>query len=255
MKELVDSYITWLKDNITIKSVGEYSCISTPFLDMHNDCIQFYIKKLDNDEYYLTDDGYTLDDLESCGFTFNTVKRKELLRNILLNYHLDIEDNSITATVSKEDFPYRKHFYIQGILAINDLYSTNKNNVSSMFVEDVSNFLDNNEISYSSDIKLSGKSGYDHNIDYVLAGLKKKKIPEKYIKIINSPSKSSTQSILFAWDDIRKARTMDNLMFVILNDSDHKINSDIIKAYTAYDIIPLKWTDKDTILKSLKAAI
>ena len=45
MKELIDSYIKFLKDNIVLNQVGEYTSVITPFLNKHNDCIKFYIKK------------------------------------------------------------------------------------------------------------------------------------------------------------------------------------------------------------------
>jgi hypothetical protein len=252
MQKLIDNYFKWLKQNTIINKVGEYTEVTTPFLDRHNDCIQFYMKKTHDNNIFFTDDGYVLSDLEDCGFVFNTPKRKELLNNILLNYHLKLEDGCLTALTDMNSFPFRKHFYIQGIMAINDLYTTNKSNVSSLFAEDFVDFLDDNDIVYNENVKLTGKSGFDHNIDYMLAGLKKKNIPEKYLKIINNPSKSNTESILFTWSDLKNSRKKDNEMYVILNDTNAKIKPDIILAYQSYDIKPLLWSEKKAILSNLR---
>lgn len=253
MKKLIENYYNWLKDNTIINEVGEYTEITTPFLDRHNDCIQFYMKKLNNNELLLTDDGYVLSDLEDSGFAFNTLKRKELLKDILKIYHIEKKDDSLTVTTTMDNFPQRKHFYIQGILAINDLYNVNKNNVASLFAEDVAKFLENNDILYNENVKITGKSGYDHNIEYILPGIKRKGIPEKYIKVINNPTKSNTESALFTWSDIKNYRKLPNLMFVILNDEENKIKTDILNAYKSYDIQPLFWSNKKDIIERLTA--
>ncbi|MGX4600294.1 DUF1829 domain-containing protein [Faecalimicrobium sp. JNUCC 81] len=252
MKELIDNYFNWLKQNTIINKVGEYTEITTPFLDRHNDCIQFYMKKTSDNNIILTDDGYVLSDLEDCGFTFNTPKRKELLNNILLNYHIRLEDGCLTTFTDITNFPSRKHFYIQGIMSINDLYATNKSNVSSLFAEDFVDFLDNNDIGYNENVKLTGQSGFDHNIDYMLAGLKKKNIPEKYLKVINNPNKSNTESTLFTWSDLQNSRKKDNRMYVILNDTNTEVKPEILSAYKTYNIKPLLWSDKNEILSNLK---
>lgn len=256
MKNLIDNYYKWLKHNTYINEIGEYIEVTTPFLDMHNDCIQIYMKKIANGDVILTDDGYVLSDLEDYGFTFNTPKRKQLLKNILLNYHMELDENKcLIATTSIDNFPLRKHFFIQGILAINDLYTVSRSSVSSLFAEDVSNFLDTNDIFYNENIKLTGQSGFDHNIDYVLPKMKKKNIPERYLKVINNPNKNNTESTIFTWNDlknIRKSNNIDNIMYVILNDSSQSIKSDLINAYKSYDIKPLLWTNQESILSNLK---
>lgn len=254
MKELLDNYYEWLKQNTIVNEIGEYTEVTTPFLDRHNDCIQFYMKKIDSKNIFITDDGYVLSDLEDCGFNINTPRRKNLLETILLNHHIKLdEDNCLTVTTSVDKFAIAKHFYIQGILAINDLYNINRKNVASLFIEDISSFFDDNELSYNENIKLTGKSGLDHNIEYLFSPIKRKNIPERYLKAINNPDNNNTKSTLFIWDDIKNARKTENKMYVILNDSNSKVNSNIIEAYKNYGIEPLLWSKKEEILKTIKA--
>lgn len=249
---LVDSYYSWLKDNTLLTTSGEYTKITTPFLDRHNDCIELYIKQLENNKFIITDDGYTIDDLEICGFSFNTPKRKELLENILYTYHINNDSGVLSTICTTDNFPHKKHFFIQSILSINDLYYTNKSNVASLFFDDVSNFFDDNNIYYNSNMKVSGKSGFDHNIDFALAAIKKKSISEAFIKVLNSPTKSNTENILFAWNDIKDSRKDKSDMFVILNDIENKVKNDILIALESYEIKPLLWSNKDNIISSLK---
>lgn len=250
MNDLIDSYYDWLKNNTICSEVNNYTKVSTPFLDRHNDCIEFYMKLDNNGNIFITDDGYTLSDLEDYGFTFNTSKRKNLLDEILNIYHIEKIDNCLTVTTNKKDFPISKHFFIQGIISINDLYNLNKSNIINLFTEDFSKFLYDNGIFYSENVKLTGKSGFDHNIDYLIPGNNKN--PEKYLKAINNPDKSNTQNTMFLWDDLKQARKQNDIMIVVLNDVDHKVKNDIIKAYKEYDIKPLLWSDKTTILQNLQ---
>ena len=64
--DFIDSYLQWIKSNFSQKRFGDYEEITTPFVDSHNDHIQFYISRTPNG-FILTDDGYTLNDLEMCG--------------------------------------------------------------------------------------------------------------------------------------------------------------------------------------------
>lgn len=251
MKTLVDSYYKWLKENTILNSIGDYTEITTPFLDRHNDCIQIYLKKLDNENILITDDGYTLSDLEDSGFVFNTPKRKELLKNILVSYNISLNNNELTAETSIQDFPYRKHFYMQGILSINDLFVTNKPNISSLFIEDVRSLLEDNDIWSISNIKLAGKSGFDHNIDFSIPRSRSK--PERYLQLVNTPSKNSTEINLFTWNDIKDTREPNSTMYVLLNDIDNKIRKATISAYSKYDIKPLLWSKKQELVEELSA--
>lgn len=45
--------------------------ITTPFLDALNDSIQLYLIDLGDDGFLLTDDGYTMWDLEASGYVFD----------------------------------------------------------------------------------------------------------------------------------------------------------------------------------------
>ncbi len=250
MNILIDQYYTWLKDNTFSKEIGDFFEITTPFLDRHNDCIQLYVKEINKDLFLLTDDGYTLDDLEMSGFSFNTPKRKEHLQHLLLSYGLKLNNNEITTTSTLKDFAYKKHFFIQAIISINDLFVTNRNNVTSLFTEDVAEFLEVNDIRYVQDAKLTGKSGLPVAFEFIIP--KSKKMSERYLKIINSPNKQNTESTLFAWEDIKNVRG-NSLMLVMINDTVSSVSQDILSAYKNYNVEPIVWTQRENHLNILTA--
>nr|WP_272509116.1 DUF1829 domain-containing protein [Clostridium ganghwense] len=247
---MINEYVNWLKSNITVKQLDEFFEITTPFLDRHNDCIQLYVKKIDKINYLLTDDGYTLTDLEMCGYSFSTPKRKELLNTLLTSYGIENKNGCLITKATHENFAMKKHFFIQAIISINDLFVTSKNNVSNLFIEDVNNFLEQYDIRYIDNAKFTGKSGIEHNFDFIIP--KSKKQPDRYLKVLNSPNKSTAEAVLFSWTDIYEIRK-NSKMYVFLNDMDKKINSDVITAFETYNVTPIYWSKKQKYIKELSA--
>lgn len=68
IQKLIDSYATWLKEEITCEKVGEYYEITTPYLDNANDYLQIYVKQEGNDIYF-SDDGQIIRGLKMNGFS------------------------------------------------------------------------------------------------------------------------------------------------------------------------------------------
>jgi len=68
IQTLLNQYLAWLKDKTALRQVKEWIEITTPYLDRHNDYLQIYVKR-ENSGFFLTDDGYTIEDLK-CSFWF-----------------------------------------------------------------------------------------------------------------------------------------------------------------------------------------
>ena len=105
----IETYIAWLKQNTTALQIGnDVVEINSPFLDRHNDYIQIYIS-LSDGGYILTDDGYTISDLEMSGLAFNTTKRKEELNTILNGFGVSLNNatGELYCKCSQSNFPYK----------------------------------------------------------------------------------------------------------------------------------------------------
>ncbi len=74
-QKLIDGYIGWLRQGISVEALGESCELTTPFLDRHNDHLQVYATRR-NGTVVLSDDGYVLSDLRTSGLELDTPKRK-----------------------------------------------------------------------------------------------------------------------------------------------------------------------------------
>ena len=165
IEKLLNDYRAWLKDKTTLREVNDtWVEITTPYLDRHHDALQIYARA-ENGGYVLTDDSYTIHDLEASGCNLNTEKRQDLLRMTLNGFGVRMNREALEVHASPETFPARKHNLIQAILAVNDLFYLAQPVVESLFFEDVIAWLDASHIRYTPKVKFTGISGFDHLFD------------------------------------------------------------------------------------------
>lgn len=250
MSKFVDEYLRWLKNSITEKELENCIEITTPFLDRHNDWIQIYIEEK-NDNIYLTDDGYTIEDLITCGCDITTPTRKKLLQRIVNGYGIKISDNNeLYTSTTPSFFPQKKHALIQCMMAINDLYMTSRSNTISIFADEIKDFFNEKNVIYSQDVSFVGQTGFNHKFDFLVPKIKDKK--ETIIKSINSPTKDKVLLTLFQWEDTQKTRADDSQLIIFLNDN-KKIPGNIIESCNSYKTIPIPWGKRDSSLKYLSS--
>jgi len=250
LSKFVDEYLRWLKNSITEKELENCIEITTPFLDRHNDWIQIYIEEK-NDNIYLTDDGYTIEDLITCGCDITTPTRKKLLQRIVNGYGIKIsDDNELYTNTTPSFFPQKKHALIQCMMAINDLYMTSRSNTISIFADEIKDFFNEKNVIYSQDVSFVGQTGFNHKFDFLVPKIKDKK--ETIIKSINSPTKDKVLLTLFQWEDTQKTRADDSQLIIFLNDN-KKIPGNIIESCNSYKTIPIPWGKRDSSLKYLSS--
>lgn len=249
VQNLVNQYSTWLKDKTALRVVNEHVEITTPFLDRHNDQIQIYVKK-QNSGYILTDDGYTMNDLETSGCELNTEKRKAILMQTLNGFGVKSLNDELFIKTDEHHFPQMKHNLIQAILAVNDIFYTASTVVTSLFLEDVQAWLDENEIRYTPKVSFAGKSGFQHNYDFVIP--KSPLSPERIIKAMNNPDKPQIQNLIFSWQDTQLIRPDNSILYAILNDT-NSLSSSVLDALTNYEVDPILWSGKEKYLSMLNA--
>ena len=248
----IDTYIAWLKQNTTALQLDNGVVeISSPFLDRHNDYIQIYVVK-DGNSFILTDDGYTIADLELSGLTFNTAKRKEELQTILRSFGVSIDaKGSMYCKCTESNFPFKKHSLMQAVLAVNDLFVLSQPNIASFFMQDVESFLRENDVRYTKNIKFTGKSGFDHAYDFVIP--QSKTSPDRLVKAINNLERTATQSIIFAWSDTIQTRNSNTKLYTFVNDVEKSISGSCLDALKEYGIVPVTWTQRAKAINELIA--
>jgi hypothetical protein len=248
---LIADYIGWLKEGLRVSELETCCQIATPFLDRHNDEIEIYVEKR-NGAIVLTDDGYTIADLEATGMNFETEKRKAHLQSILNGFGVRLENKEVLVAASPHDFPQKKHALVQALLSINDMFVMAEEHVLSLFKEDVARFLEQNAIPVFPDFKLSGRSGFDHKFDFGLPKTAKK--PQRVLQAINTLTKDQAMSFAFAVADVRIVRTETLQAFTFLNDVEHRVSEENLAAIHAYEIHPLFWSHREDALPLLNGA-
>jgi uncharacterized protein DUF1828/uncharacterized protein DUF1829 len=252
IEKLLNDYRAWLKDKTTLREVnGSWVEITTPYLDRHNDALQIYARA-ENGGYVLTDDSYTIHDLEASGCNLHTEKRQDLLKMTLNGFGVRINDEALEVHATPETFPLRKHSLIQAMLAVNDLFYLAKPVVESLFLEDVIAWLEINVIRYTPKVKFTGMSGFDHLFDFVIPKSPGRQ-PERILQAINRPTRDSAESFIHAWSDTRKVRSPESKAYAVLNDVEQAIPGGVLDAFRNYEIQPVPWTNRARIVTELAA--
>lgn len=242
-------YLKWIKDN-TIETVQDngWTEISTPFMDRHNDGLIIYAKE-DNGIITLSDDGYIIGDMELSGI--NIRRRMKSISHFMQGYGIDITDNNelqVNATI--QNYPIKQHLLLQAMMAASDMFIPSTQ-TGTLFLDDVTNFFDKNNIIYTPDSRFQGKSGYIHKVDFVIP--KTHKSPERFLYAINTPNVSRISATIFMWEDIQTNRPFQNEMIAILNDT-KKIPTEAINAFSNYNALPIQWSKRETFIDTLRIA-
>jgi hypothetical protein len=249
VSELISAYWKWMKDKTILKTVDDgWVEVNTPFFDRHNDGLQIYVKKT-GDSVEVTDDGYTLVDLEHSGCSLSGDKQKPLLNRILNSNGVTRDGDALCMKVEASEFPSRKNDFITAMQQIGDLYTTSGSNVYTLFSEEVASWLKEHERFSNRDVKLQGSAGVSYQIDFLFPP--KREIPEKALQALKNPTKE-----LFAWailmnDDLKKTRGTE--MHVMLNDEKvgKKPLNDIMKLSKEYGMNTHLWSDRQSVVESI----
>lgn len=248
----LEDHWSWLRGETETRAVGDgdYVEITTPFLDRHNDYLQIYARRRD-ERWELTDDGYTLLDLEASGCDFSTKKRSQLLDLTLKRLGVQREGYDLTVRAGGDDFPQKKHDLVQAMLAVGDLFHTASATVFSLFLEEVGEWLQSHDIRYTESVKFTGATGYDHHFDFVIPG--GRDVPERVLQTINRPDRARVERLILAWQDTRDVRPSDSEAIAVLNDVEQSVPTGSLEALSNYDIRPVLWSDRNSAIEKLAA--
>ncbi|MBI4669490.1 MAG: DUF1829 domain-containing protein [Elusimicrobia bacterium] len=247
-EQLVEEYVGWLRKGLSVEKLEEACELTTPFLDRHNDHLQIYAVKRDG-KIMLSDDGYVLSDLRTSGLDLNTPKREAVLDAVLNGFGVRTDGRQILVEASQRNLGQRLHALVQAMLAVNDMFVMAQPRVAGFFWEDVKAFLDQHQIRYSPRVKISGRSGFDHAIDFLIP--KSPTRPERFIQAINAPNKNTIGTYLFALGDTRNARGNGSEAYAFLNDHEREVGGDVIEALEAYQVKPALWSKRKDHLNAL----
>jgi hypothetical protein len=250
IQRLLDSYFGWLRDNTSLREVRDWVEITTPYLDRHNDHLQIYARR-ENGAYILTDDGFTIEDLQQSGCSLDSPKRQHMLRATLNGFGVQTNGEALEIHASPTNFALRKHNLVQAMLAVNDLFFLASPVITNLFLEDVEQWLDANEIRYTPRVKFPGKTGFDYVFHFVVP--KSRSQPERLIQAINRPNKEAAKQFVLAYFDTRGARPVESRAYAFLNDTEQTVSAEVSEAFQAYDVTPVLWSHREGVREELAA--
>lgn len=100
----------WLEKRVDFKQLNTNTIeVITPFLDILNDSIMVYLQRLDDGTFKITDDGFTLWDIELLGFKPNQTTITQLKHTMNLGDLVVDKSELFIIVVKEEDIP-RKLF-------------------------------------------------------------------------------------------------------------------------------------------------
>lgn len=251
VRGLLDHYAQWVRDKSVLREVDDrYVQITTPYLDRHNDYTQIYVRR-ENGGFLLTDGGETIQDLRASGCELETVKRRDLLTAALNGFGIQRDGDALQVKASAQNFPLRKHNLVQAILSVNDLFYLAMPVVASLFLEDVTAWLELHDIRFTPTVKFTGRTGYDHTFDFVVPA--SRRAPERLIRAVNRPSRDLAEALAFSWVDTKEVRPTASRFYAFLNDEGRQPSASIVEALRSYEIVPVLWTQREEVRQELAA--
>ena len=251
-KDFKKIYINWLNENIEQYKISDTVYrLTLPFLDRNNDCIELFIKLLDDERYYITDDSETINELKLSQFDiFTGTRRREIFDSILAAHGVSFSKNDeLYITCSRDSLAQSKHMLSQCIIKVSDMFYLSRKNVKSIFIEDVQNFLDINNIRYIENVSFSGKSKLMSNYDF---GIGKSNVaPERIIKVINNFDTTQAKNIIFSWTDTVEERKNKSQLYTFIQDFEKPISKEALSALKEYSIVPFLWSKRNDYILEL----
>ena len=226
---LIRSYGKWLSDNTTYTQLDEWYEVNVPLLDEDNDYTQFYVKPGKNSVTF-SDDCATLRRLESHGMTV-TESRLAVLKDILNQFGIERNGDELTLTSDTADFADAKNRFLQAIIKVGDM-SMLANPMCRRILQmtfvcslmrttygmwkalsSVASLVCCASMTLCCRLRVNRRNDSAH----LLRGLPSDSFPRK------TPSE----------------------LVVFLNDSDRRIDNQLITALEKYNAYPIKWSERE----------
>lgn len=249
--KLIDDYVAWYRDNAIVKNFGDYTQLITPFVNHINDRIQLYLESLSDSRVRISDDGETLRELELIGLDLNTETRLRLRQGILNQFGTRLNEDILYIDCEIKDFPKSKHKLIETIIRVYDLMNTRRTIVSSLFSEEVQEYFFEHDFGGTPNVKLTGQSSIDYQIDYVIGA--RKSHPEIWIQVLNHLTFDSFSRVNTIYEDIYLGRSSEKTpkKVIVFNDFEYKIPKKAELIAPSKNILLLPWSTKAQVKSRL----
>lgn len=187
----------------TCSPVDQYVRIQTPFLYPDGDIIDIFFQG-EGDTGTLTDLGETLRWLRMQTVTQRqSSKQQQLIADICLTHSVELYRGMLTVRVKRsEDFADAITRLSQCILRVSDLWFTFRNKMGESIVDDVEEFLRENNIVFNRSPKLVGQSSKSWRPDFQTRGKER----SSFVRVLSTGSRAVARDQVFQttsmWHDL-----------------------------------------------------
>jgi hypothetical protein len=201
--------------------------------------------------FLLTDDGHIAAELKSSGVDSRGPRREELLGRLLAGHGVALRKSELQIEASVSNIGQRIHSLVQAMISVDDMFMLTQSTVQRIFTNDVSKFFDDHDLRHTPHVKFSGRSSLDHLIDFVIP--KSRSAPERVLQVLNIPRRDRVGSLLFAISDTRPSRGSDVAYYALVNDSQRKVQPEILHALAEHSVKARTWSARDELVDQLAA--
>lgn len=240
---MIKDYSGWLhaKPASIYDSKTGWTSISTPFLGLHNDLLELYIK-VDLDNIHLSDDGHTIWNAETTGLNINEPEQKRYLDIALSKYGVSMSDDGVLdVTVEKDKFEQGKYSLLMAMFAINDMTSQG----SSIFQKNVKNLMLDKSINAIPQIQIKGRSGIDFSFDYIVSRPK----VEYLVQAVGDLNKNNLATFILGMEEVKDYRRFisdkDIRGLLIVNDLEKTVHKELLQALSNRKLDYVLWSRKE----------
>ena len=263
ISKLMTSYVDWFRARIETEDASDdWVSVTTPFLDHHNDYIEFYVSREEDDGYVLSDDGWATSEVETSGVNPRSPRCESIMGPTLRGLGVEKVNDELRVHASIDTFGEKVHDLIQAMLYVSDLSylaGTREETASAIahamlrpryeFSAGVSGWLDHMGVEYTPKAKITGGSGLEHEFDFAIAsGFDG---PRRYLQTFQRPTRANAAKTVFAWTDTLPTRSESDKGFAIVNDVAHKIKPEIVKAIGNAGMEVVPWSERETLVDYL----
>ncbi len=249
--DFVHDYLAWLRDRCITESRGAATVLHTPFLDVFNDGMAVYVEHK-GAELVLHDNGSTLENLDCMGLKIaDSERRQRLIEHAIAGCAVRLEDKCLKTNATTANLPQRVHFLLNAMSRLNDLWMSATPHSVSDFFGLVKEFLDQQEVLYSANLSIPGRT-VEHHMDFVIPLPRQQ---ERLVKLIGAPSLQTAKVISFTWFELMDSRP-DSQRVVLVNDlqgdgmfsgkeEERKISEQTMSILSAYSDSVYSWSRHD----------
>lgn len=252
---ITTKWTDWISKQTNFKRLDNRTIqVLTSFTDAFDDGILFnIISEDDDDTYTITDNGYTIWNLEVNGI--NVLKkgsnRNRILNSIVKPYHFSIANNEAIEKkkLKIDDLPQAITDFVQVLINVSDIAFMNRTNTASIFVDDAHTFFANRKEEYNffTNSIVLGKTNQQYKFDF---NFMPRHQEFKLTKMYNTLSKNTMESIIGIYSDtidyISENFGQDASMNILVNGTTTK-EKDYISGLQSHNINVIDFQNKDDV--------